>query len=225
MTTGRGDGCYCTHVSKCLRVHLAPISSSEKAVFWIVTLVKPQPARSFLFPTQPLFQWSCCHSLHFPFSAVGGLRQCAFRVLLFFLGGAWCRCSKVIGLGRKYTAATRIPGSSCAAQRGGEHVSTLSLLSRASSPPCPSLRRQNGLWYECQLLCLGSWPDSARLASGIVQPRALVFPFPGSGPLLRQAAQNPNFEFVGEAASQARKRKKIAQARVQAVAHSSSPSL
>lgn len=55
----------------------------------------------------------------------------------------------------------------------------------ASPCTCPSLygdkwtNGQMDCGTSCQLLCLGSWPDCARLASGILQPRALVFPSQG----------------------------------------------
>lgn len=87
------------------------------------------------------------------------------------------------------------------------------LASPCTCPSCPSLWRQmdkwtNGLWYELSII-MPRLVAGLR-AIGIRHPSAACpcLSFPGSGPLLRLAAQSPNFEFVGEAASQAQEKKK-----------------
>lgn len=66
-----------------------------------------------------------------------------------------------------------------------------------------------GRWTVVRLSILMPRLVAGQSAIGIRHPSAACpcLSFPGSGPLLRLAAQSPNFEFVGEAASQAREKK------------------
>lgn len=112
-----------TSPSAC-RCHWPSVPSSGEAMFWVIaTLVKLQPVRSFLFPTQPAFSTALL-----PFSAPpllllsSGRCQCAS--LCVFQAGQ--RCSKVTGPGGKHTgaaaAAMQVPDSSCCSSP--ESVST-----------------------------------------------------------------------------------------------------
>lgn len=53
-------------------------------MFGIVALVELQPARSFLFPTQPAFQQRGCDSPHCSLGALFGRCQCT--ICVFFSG-------------------------------------------------------------------------------------------------------------------------------------------
>lgn len=189
-------------------------------MFWIVTLFKVQPARSLFLPAQPTFQRFCCDIL------------APVRRLCISSGRDREKCSRVSGLvwkdmaaaqrgeSKRASVSNRLLHFSCHWYPSYPSRRLSSPLTAPAPPPCD--KWTNRLWYELSIVMPRLM--AGLRAIGIRHPSAACpcLSFPGSGPLLRLAAQSPNFEFVGEAASQAQEKKNIAH--VQSSAHSSLPS-